>query len=111
MPKLTEIFVVKEYDEHDPDSPTADPFDPESRAEIEADKPENVEDVAKVKQFSKAFGAIERGINEAKNIIEHVPGIDHEMTYEALDELADHAYEVWRHLIYGEEMVRWKRKH
>jgi hypothetical protein len=115
MPRLTEVFgqitgPAPDDDAHDPDVSGADPFSAASRKDIEQLKPNKVEDDAAVHQYSKAFGSIERGINEAKFIIEHVDGgMDKEMSYRALDELADHAYETWRHLVYGEEMVRWVR--
>lgn len=109
LPRLTEVFKIGDAD--GAEAPGADPFDTRDRRDIESLKPNDVEKNETVHQFSHAFGAIERGINEAKNTIEHVPDIDHEVSYESLDELADHAYELWRHLIYGEEMVRWKRNH
>lgn len=87
-----------------------DVFGAQDRAEIEADKPEDVEANQAVHQLSPAFGAIERGINEAKRDVESIEGIDREEVYRRLDELADHAYEMWRNIVYGEEMVRWVRK-
>ena len=87
-----------------------DVFTAPERDDIEAHKPEDVEEVDVVHQLSPAFGDIERGINEAKLKVESIDGIDHEMVYEYLDEVCDHAYEAWRHIVYGEPMVRWVRK-
>lgn len=91
-PKLTDVFT-----------------DPQRRKAVDDLKPDRVEDDSLVKQLSKAYGAIERGINEARYIIEQVPEVHHEMIYEAFDQLADHAYEQFRHIVYDEPMVRWVR--
>lgn len=95
----------------DEDAPQMrDVFSARDRAEIEADKPEDVESDEAVHELSPAFGAIERGLNEAKRKVESIDGIDRERVYEYLDQVADHAYEVWRHVVYGEPMVRWVRR-
>lgn len=91
-PKITDVFK-----------------DPARRKEVDALKPNNVEEDDVVKRLSKAYGSVERGLNEAKAIVEDIPEIDHELAYRMLDQLADHAYESWRHLIYDEPMVRWVR--
>lgn len=87
-----------------------DVFSPAIRKDVDTEKPNDVEENPIVGEMSKAFGAIERGINEARYIIERIPGIDHEFGFRHMDELADHAYESWRRLIYGEPMVRWTRQ-
>lgn len=87
-----------------------DVFTSPERADIERHKPEDVEDVEVVHRLSPAFGAIERGINEAKRTVESIDGLDKEAVYRFLDQIADHAYEAWRHIVYAEPMVRWVRK-
>lgn len=88
----------------------ADVFSSSDREDIEDHKPEDVEDVEIVHRLSPAFGAIERGVNEAKRMVEEIEGLDHETVYEFLDQVCDHAYEAWRHIVYGEPMVRWVRR-
>lgn len=59
--------------------------------------------------ISAAFGGIERALNEAKYLIERMPLEGKEGVYELLDGVGDHAYEAFRHLVYGEPMERWVR--
>lgn len=62
-----------------------------------------------VDRLSHAVGVIERGINEAKFIVEQLPLENKEEWFEQLDQICDHAYEVWRHMMYGEPQARWRR--
>ena len=82
MPKLEDVFSMQKR-------PTADPT---------------------VGELSHAVGAIERGINEAKFIVENLEGVDHEEWFRRFDDLADHAYEIWRSMMYDEPVVRWRRE-
>jgi hypothetical protein len=60
-------------------------------------------------ELSKAFGWIERSINEVKRACEELP-VDREVMYRLLDDLQDHTTEIFRHVVDEDPMVRWVRR-